>query len=176
MRIIFLDFDGVLNTEAWQRHCIERGIPTEDGFGPAFDPESVAHLEEIVDAFPDTAVVITSSWKLDGIARMQRLWEKRSLPGKLLGITPDYVPKFDERTFDDILQGILPVERGAEIKEWQKRNNATDCPYVILDDLQDFYPDQQAHFVEIDPRMGITAEDASRAIEILRHHFTHKAT
>jgi len=136
MRIIFLDFDGVLNTETWQRHCISMGQRNEDGFGPAFDPEAVAHLAEIVNAFPDTAVVITSSWKLDGIARMRRLWEKRSLPGKLLGITPDYVPNFDERTFDEILQGILP--------------------------------DQQAHFIEIDARVGITAEDAGRAIEILR--------
>lgn len=88
---------------------------------------------------------------------------------QLLGITPDYVPKFDEKTFDEILQGILPVERGAEIQEWQKRNDATECPYVILDDLQDFYPDQQAHFVEIDSRVGITAEDVSRAIEILKN-------
>ena len=158
----------MLNTEAWQRHCISIGQRNEDGFGPAFAPEAVAHLAEIVNAFPYTAAVISSSWKMDGLARMQRLWEKRSLPGKLLGITPDYVPKFDERTFDEILQGNLTVERGAEIKEWQKRNNATDCPYVILDDLPDFFPDQQAHLIEVDPRVGITAEDAIRAIEILR--------
>lgn len=168
MKIIFLDFDGVLNTEAWQRHCMTRALPTEDGFGPVFDPEAVANLAAIIDAVPDVGVVITSSWKWEGVEKMKRLWQKRGLPGTLLGITPDYVPDFDERTFERVLQGELPVCRGAEIVAWQEQNNAQDCPYVIFDDLPDFYPEQQPHYIETDPHIGITAEDASTAIKILR--------
>ena len=164
---IFLDFDGVLNTEAWQRHCIVAGLPTEDGFGPVFDPEAVENLAAILAAMPGAKVVITSSWKWEGLDKMRRLWMKRGLPGTLLDISPDYVPDFDAGTSEMILQGKLPI-RGADIREWQKRNGALDAPYVILDDIPDFFPEQLPHFIQTDSRVGITAEDAARAVSILR--------
>ena len=166
-RFIFLDFDGVLNTEAWQRHCMTGGLPTEDGFGPVFDPEAVENLAAILTAVPDARIIVTSSWKWEGLEKMQRLWKKRGLPGVLLDITPDFVPTFDDTTFDEILKGNLPVGRGAEINAWLKANRAEGCPYVILDDLPDFYPEQQPHYIETDPRVGITLEDAVKAIGIL---------
>ena len=168
-RFIFLDFDGVLNTVTWQRHCMMNGLPTEDGFGPVFDPEAVANLATILDSVPDVGIVITSSWKLEGEEKMRRLWQKRGLPGKLLGIAPDYVPSFDDKAFDEILQGNLPVGRGADIKAWLEQNNAHDCSYVIFDDLPDFFPEQQSHYIETDPRVGITSEDAKKAIELLKY-------
>ena len=167
MKIIFLDFDGVLNTSAWQRHCVARGLPAEDGFGPVFDPEAVANLSQIITAVPDVGIVITSNWKWEGERKMRRLWRKRKLPGKLLGVTPDYIPNFDDKDYDEILQGRLPIGRGAEIRNWQEQNKATDCPYVIIDDISDFYPEQCPHYIETDPHVGITEEDASKAIEIL---------
>ena len=164
---IFLDFDGVLNTERWQRHCMAAGLPTEDGFGPVFDPEAVENLATIMEAVPGAKVIITSSWKWEGLEKMKRLWTKRRLPGVLLDIAPDFVPNFDDEAFEKILQGELPVGRGADIRAWQEQNGAEGSPYVILDDLPDFYPDQQPHYIQTDPRVGITLEDAMRAIGIL---------
>ena len=164
---IFLDFDGVLNTERWQRHCMAAGLPTEDGFGPVFDPEAVENLATIMEAVPGAKVIITSSWKWEGLEKMKRLWTKRKLPGVLLDIAPDFVPNFDDEAFEKILQGELPVGRGAEIRAWMEQNGAAGNHYVILDDLPDFYPDQQPHYIQTDPRVGITLEDAMRAIGIL---------
>ena len=170
MRIIFLDFDGVLNSEAWQRHCLACGLSREDGFGPVFDPEAVANLSSIIAAFPDVGIVITSTWKWEGEEKMKQLWEERELPGTLLGITPDYVPDLNEKTFDEVLQGRLPVGRGADIRAWQEQNKATDCPYVIFDDIPDFAPEQQSHFIKTDPHVGISSEDARMAIDILNQN------
>lgn len=39
--------------------------------------------------------------------------------------------------------------------------------YVIMDDLKDVLPEQEDHFIRINPIVGITEEDAERAIEIL---------
>ena len=164
---IFLDFDGVLNTERWQRHCMAAGLPTEDGFGPVFDPEAVENLATIMEAVPGAKVVITSSWKWEGLEKMKRRRKKRRLPGVLLDIAPDFVPNCDDEAFEKILQGELPVGRGSDIRAWMDQNGASGNHYVILDDLPDFYPEQQPHYIETDPRVGITLEDAVRAIGIL---------
>ena len=165
---LFLDFDGVLNTEAWQRHCREAGLPAEDGFGPVFDPEAVGHLGAILTAVPRTRVVITSSWKWEGMDKMRRLWMNRNLPGALVGITTDPVAALDEEALERINRGELPVGRGAEIRAWLEAHGETGAPYLILDDMPDFYPDQLPHFIETDPRVGITLEDAARAVRILK--------
>ena len=39
--------------------------------------------------------------------------------------------------------------------------------YVILDDVPDFLPEQMENFIQVDPRVGITEEDAEKAIEVL---------
>lgn len=170
MKIIFLDFDGVLNTEAWQRHCMAHGLPTEDGFGPVFDPEAIANLKAIVDAVPDIGIVITSSWKWEGEEKMKQLWQERGLPGHLAGIAPDYIPDLDDNAIDEILRGKRPVVRGADIRYWQELNNATECPYVIFDDIPDFFPEQQAHFIQTDPHVGITRENAKTTIDLLNRY------
>ena len=48
-KILFLDFDGVLNTERHHEHCYENGIAPVDRYGYAFDPEAVANLKRIID-------------------------------------------------------------------------------------------------------------------------------
>jgi hypothetical protein len=37
-----------------------------------------------------------------------------------------------------------------------------------LDDLKDVLPEQEEHFIRIDPIVGITEEDAEKAVEILK--------
>ncbi|MBD5201153.1 MAG: hypothetical protein HDS74_01530 [Bacteroidales bacterium] len=47
--IVFLDFDGVLNTEQYQARLIVDGKPTKDTWGPLFDPYAVESLRRILD-------------------------------------------------------------------------------------------------------------------------------
>ena len=48
MRILFLDFDGVLNTENYQAQLRAEGKPGWDDFGSLFDPAAVANLKRIL--------------------------------------------------------------------------------------------------------------------------------
>ena len=48
-KILFLDIDGVLNTERQHDRCVNEKISPVDGFGYAFDPIAVANLKSIVE-------------------------------------------------------------------------------------------------------------------------------
>lgn len=162
--VIFLDIDGVLNTERWHDHCVNEGIAPVDGYGYAFDPVAVMNLKKIVN---ETAadIVISSSWKVWGLDAMQRMWARRHLPGKVIDITPN--TDSDEMLLSIDLDIGIPAVKGSEIKEWLSTNGNQDMRYAILDDLPDMLPEQESHFVQTDPRVGITQADADRAITIL---------
>ena len=156
MKYIFIDFDGVLNTEKHQAFLRSNGMKTCDSYGPIFDPEAVESLRSIVSQVTDCRIVIISSWKFEGEYRMFQLWKDRSLPGILEGITPTLIPQ----TLDDLYAG-----KGREIKSWLLLHPSDD--FVILDDVPDFLPEQAAHYIEINPRIGLTMTDVEKAINIL---------
>ena len=164
-KVIFLDIDGVLNTERQHNRCVEAGLAYVDNFGYAFDPVSVANLKKIVDEV-GADIVISSSWKFWGLSTMQKLWTNRELPGKLIDVTPNNVS--DEMLLSvDLDLMDLPAGKGSEIKEWLETKGQQVTHYAILDDLPDMLPEQQSHFVQTDPRIGITEDDADRVISIL---------
>lgn len=164
-KIIFLDIDGVLNTERQHDRCVEAGLAYVDNFGYAFDPVSVANLKRIVDE-TGADIVISSSWKFWGLSTMQKLWTSRELPGKIIDVTPNNVS--DEMLLSvDLDLMDMPAGKGSEIKEWLSTNGSRVTDYAILDDLPDMLPEQQSHFVQTDPRVGITKADADRVITIL---------
>ena len=162
-RIIFLDFDGVLNTARNIARLRAEGKPLSDEFGYLFDAEAVANLQTIIEQ-TDAEIVVSSSWKFEGLERMRQLWQARRLPGKLLDITPDYlgcVGEIDPSNPDSF------VGKGNEIKTWLEQHATADCRYVILDDMPDVLASQRENFIPINDECGITAADAQRAIEIL---------
>ena len=164
-KVIFLDIDGVLNTERQHDRCVEAGLAYVDNFGYAFDPKAVANLKRIVDE-TGADIVISSSWKFWGLSTMQKLWTSRELPGKIIDVTPNNVS--DEMLLSvDLDLMDLPAGKGSEIKEWLSTNGSRVTGYAILDDLPDMLPEQQSHFVQTDPRVGITKADADRVITIL---------
>ena len=65
-KIIFLDFDGVLNTEHHQRQLLYERKAWHDKYGTCFDPEAVKQLQTIVD-MTHADIVIESSWKYLGL-------------------------------------------------------------------------------------------------------------
>ena len=164
-KIIFLDIDGVLNTERQHDRCVDEGVAYVDNFGYAFDPIAVINLKKIID---DTGVdiVISSSWKFWGLSTMQKLWASRNLPGKIIDVTPNTVS--DEMLLEiDLSYMELPAGKGSEIKEWLDIKGSEVTHYAILDDVPDMLPEQESHFVQIDPRIGITKDDVNSVIAIL---------
>ena len=155
-RYIFLDIDGVLNTERSYKSFVLSGQPWRDDCGPFFDREAVDNLRHIIDA-TQADVIITSTWKFKGLDAMHRLWTLRDMPGILLGVTP-------ETLYNDY------CTRGMEILKWLAQNapdDETQYRYVIIDDSPFFLPEQLPYLVKTTSDVGLKPEDAEKAIAIL---------
>ena len=162
-KVVFLDIDGVLNTKWWYTQ-MDRNTP-KDKYGYAFDPNAVSNLKKIIDE-TGADIVISSSWKSFGISELEDMWQDRGLPGKLIGITPNSVS--DEMLLNADLDHMeLFSIRGMEIKEWLSKKGISH--YVIIDDMDNMLQEQKSHFVQTNPEVGITEENAVQAISILNH-------
>ncbi len=171
MKILFLDFDGVLNTNSYQAYLRTHGKPGWDDYGQLFDPKAVENLKLILDAIPDVKIVVESSWKVNGLDELRLMWKERNLPGGLYDVTPDI---FNEEllTVDlsdpENLSKVEGLGKGREISTWLRRHGGHDCRYVILDDVAEFFGELARHHILIDPKLGITREDAMKAISYLK--------
>ena len=166
-KIIFLDFDGVLNTEHHQRQLLYERKAWQDKYGTCFDPEAVKQLQTIVD-MTHADIVIESSWKYLGLEAMQEMWQDRQLPGRVIDITPSVVS--DSLLLSADLEQISPSAlhcKGAEIASWLYDNNMQEVPYVIIYDEYVILESQLPHLVLTNPYDGLTEELAMRAINIL---------
>ncbi|HEX3624099.1 MAG TPA: HAD domain-containing protein [Verrucomicrobiae bacterium] len=140
-RIVFLDIDGVLNS---QKSVLQFG--TRYRFGTS----NIAALNEILRK-TDARFVVTSTWR-EGLmlAEIAQFLERDgALPGRMAGQTQ-----------------ILQTRRGMEIDAWLRGVPYPVSSFVILDDLDDMDPHRK-RFVQTDPQSGITMADAQRAIELL---------
>lgn len=158
MKIIFLDFDGVLNSARFMETNAQ-GLQ----FGHSqIDPEAIERLNRIVE-MTGAQIVISSSWRhVWSKNEIVRMMEKRGFrhSDAVIDITPS-------------LQG----PRGDEIAQWlgmEDERRRIDAErgdvesFVILDDSTDFPdPEMQDHFVNTDFDVGLTDDDANRAIFIL---------
>ena len=172
-RYIFLDFDSVLNTMEYQTALQWKGEPRKDEYGSLFDPEAVENLNLIIQN-TNAKIVISSSWRLDGIRRMREMWATRGLPGKVYGVTPELNEvHFNSLQDDRNSISVIPYgTRGLEINEWLRINQNLYQQYIgysyaIIDDFDDFISSQMSHVVLTEPETGLTKELATKAIALL---------
>ena len=166
-KIIFLDFDGVLNTQYYQDLLQYLGKPWQDEHGALFDPNAVKQLERIIKA-TNADIVVESSWKYLGLDAMKELWEVRKLPGRIIDITPFTIS--DEYSLSSDLVNIHPSIlhcKGIEIASWLSEYKTEDIRYVIIDDEYVILDSQLPHFILINPYEGITEEQAKQVISML---------
>lgn len=154
-KFIFLDIDGVLNTANYQswRQFWGKGIWDCDGH--LFAPSAVRNLERLI-RYTGAKIVLSSSWRLDGLDVMRRMWKERKMPGEIYDITP-YVNARDYPKYT----------RGIEINTWLEKNGYLGCSYVILDDIDDFLPEQYNNVVLTNYKRGLTFFVLLRAMRIL---------
>ena len=154
MKIIFLDFDGVMVTDRYQAQLIDSNSPLRDDYGAKFDPVCVENLRRIIDS-TDADIVVISTWKMEmGLDDIQKMWDARQLPGKVIGVTPD----------------IDPVHRGNEIAAWLNAYGE-ECQYAIIDDcpILDFFREEQLpHLFKVDERTGLDEKTVTKVIELLK--------
>lgn len=150
IKFIFLDFDGVLNTEQYRAELQINGKPINDKYGPLFSPKSVMKLSAILER-THAKIVLTTSWRyIHERSILDEMWKDRKLPGEI---------------YDILRTDTLFNDRGMEIKYFMK--DYIQSPYVILDDINEFLPEQQKHYIEVNPIIGISSADVEKAVAIL---------
>lgn len=154
-KVIFLDIDGVLKPE------VVRGRVVKDKYGEIFDQSNVDVLASIIEQ-TGAKIVISSTWKYDGLDKMKQMWNDRHLPGDVIDITPSEMDVVDAgiEDFYDL------VKRGHEIQLWLN-NNDFNGNYVIIDDIDDMLDNQANNFVKIDSRIRLNETYIDRIISIL---------
>ena len=151
MKIIFLDFDGVISTyeKGWR-----------------FDVEKIELLKEIVDK-TDAKIVVTSSWKrgFTEVDNFIKSFYDKPRNKDLKKVT----------IFDWFAKSIYDITdnngswRGDEIQRWIDKHNEEIESYVILDDDSDFRDNQLFNFVQTDTYEGITSREVKLCIKILNN-------
>jgi len=161
MKIIFLDFDGVLNDEVFYRKRMDEGIDTYPPYPLCeFDPEAIARLNYIIEE-TGAKVVVSSSWRHGrSVDELQNILNQVGFKGEVIDKTPSF-------KHDDCV-------RGNEILKWISLNEeliGNDRfhynTYVILDDNADMLYWQKDNFIHVDSYVGITNRIAMMAITIL---------
>lgn len=157
MKVIFLDFDGVITTEK-SKWCL--------------DKEKMLLLKRIVDA-TGAKIVISSSWRefsLEETVRHITDTDNYFVGGNPF-ICPESVVGITDRMYsfcygDDDRHFRLP--RGCEIQHYLDGHDDIDG-YVILDDDSDMLLCQKDNFIQTDGIEGLTEADVELAIKILKN-------
>lgn len=154
-KFIFLDIDGVLNTANYQvwRQFWGREILDDDGH--LFAPSAVRNLGQLIKC-TGAKIVLSSSWRLDGLDVMRKMWKERKMPGEIYDITP-YV-NAREYTIGT---------RGVEIRKWLEEYGGENYKFVIIDDIEDFLDEQQTNVIMTNYRRGLTLLKTIKAMIIL---------
>ncbi|MDZ7806180.1 MAG: HAD domain-containing protein [Gracilimonas sp.] len=140
---LFVDIDGVLNTEAHlRRQLINKGRSTNREWCPI----AMAHLKLLVEYY-NGQIVVTSTWRYDhSLRQLKILFEENGVPGKfVIGVTPSL-----------IYENSGKVTRGDEIRRWINENlNTDEMPrYIILDDIDEELSQFGERFIHCDPTIG----------------------
>ena len=150
MKIVFLDIDGVLNSQAYDR---VRGL-----YDGVIDESRLPLLKRILQE-SDAKVVLTSSWR--------RHFDPE-------GIETDYTGRLLEEQFykfDIELYDKTPDfgGRAEEIGAWVEDAEEEIESFVILDDLFFGWGDLASRLVRTDARIGRGLEEhhVNEALEIL---------
>lgn len=98
MKVIFLDFDGVL---------APYGNRYEAG---KFSKSCVENLNKILKACPEVKIVISSSWRRHGLTYVKDMLDKNGIDSsKVIGITPE-----DKATREHHIQVYLDAHKDIE--------------------------------------------------------------
>jgi hypothetical protein len=178
-KIIFLDFDGVINIKSFERQFVD-------------------NLNFITDTIGEEAkIVISSTWRVDGLSECKNILRQVGVKGEVIGCLKGLYLSKASMIYDTEPPQVVDREysytipRGIEVEYYLQENGYFETykpfsPYraercnidnfVILDDDNDFLITQQDHLVFCNAQydeddsisgLGLTKKAAEKAIEIL---------
>ncbi len=169
MNVVFLDIDGVLNSERFCRVLDDRHrMLGHHDLCECFrierqvDDEAVARLNRLVTV-TGSKIVISSSWRLlMDPSEVRRVLESHGLRAEIIGETPDggNDPEMLAR-----YGHIDRIFRGHEIDHWLSRHPEVDR-FVILDDCSDMEMHKN-RLVQTDCEEGLLDDHVELAIRMM---------
>jgi len=135
MKYIFLDFDGVLNSEQYFKGPIFRlesaGLSESHialvSTDIHFDPQAVQLVSELV-RLSKAQVVCSSTWRLNHtLEELNKMLSDRGATFQMVGVTPRGEPR----------PGSQKIIRGDEIQEYLDGLDVMPESFVIIDDTSD---------------------------------------
>ena len=149
MKVIFLDFDGVLN--------YERYVRASKGFGLIIDPERMKLLKQITDK-TGAVVVLSTSWREHWSENAENCDE---IGHQIIDLFSEYDIKIISKTTEE----RMPREQ--QIRLWL-HNHPEIEDFAVIDDLTLEDPVLEGHLVKThNGRKGLDEESVKQAIEIL---------
>lgn len=138
MKVIFLDYDGVIN------------LAGPNAPASAFSKAACSNVKKLLNEVKDLKIVISSSWRHRGLDFVKSVLDQVGIGSdRVIGITPE-----DAHS------------RLHHIKEWLN-NNKEVANFVILDD-DGGLPEHAPHLVKVNPYIGVTGSDVEKAKKILK--------
>lgn len=156
-RIIFLDFDGVINSDCWFRKTVNSlRNPCRD-----LDPKAVRRVNRIIEA-TQAQTVVSSAWRqFYSLEELRGILHKVGFHGEVIAATPSsYDPQHLKRSWwesDRI--------RGDEIQAWLDHYKKP-CKFVIFDDAEEM-GHLDPYLVRTNFLYGLEEEHIPRALQIL---------
>lgn len=156
MKVVFLDFDGVVNSaEFFARES--KADPGRD-----LDRDAVACVTRILEA-TGAVVVISSTWRIfHKLDELREILSAHGFRGEIIGKTPThgYKPGSSEELW-------MPyIARGYEIQAWIDTQETPPEAFVILDDDDDMVH-LQDRLVLTSWETGLLDEHVAAAIAML---------
>ena len=161
-RIIFLDIDGVLNSNFWND-----SHHREISDGTLVDAEKVKLLSTLVKR-TNSKIILHSGWKYwfdqdlkplcQEAENLLMLFKKEEL--LLEGVTPDH-------STEEIRNNKkFSLVKASEILAWLAEHKTVDN-WIVIDDLDLHNKEIEIHQVRTDPSIGLTIADVHKAEKIL---------
>lgn len=156
MRVLFLDIDGVLNSDPFWFEKINQHGRMEALHNPhlVVQGELVQRLQGLLDQV-EVKVVLSSNWRLGiGLKATEEALRKHGFTHSLYDQTPILYPEKMSKY----------VTRGEEINKWLSLHEVDN--YAIVDDREDM-GHHTPRLVLTNSQVGITDENVSRLLELL---------
>lgn len=152
MKVIFLDFDGVINNRDFRNNNKDRKNPSAFQRDLSeIDPEMVAKIQQIIDA-TDAKIVISSSWRLiRELDHLRSVLMHLGLGAEVIDFTPHF--------------GMVDSQRGDEICAWLSKHPEVTS-FVVIDDSKDMRG-VFGNLVRTHDMVGIRDRNVLQAIKIL---------
>lgn len=168
MKIIFLDIDGVLNSQIFysgERKKIKKRSKDQDKLDyhkNQIDGTAIQFLNSLI-AETGAKVVISSTWRMGStLEYLQQLFKEKGFTGEIIDFTPIHRESYSLH--------------GNEIYQWIGDNSQMLCnsnsgsdfkEYVIFDDDSDMLYWQRNNYIKVDAYIGLTPNQCYQAKFIL---------